>query len=92
MSLVAFEGGSIDAGSLIPENSPTSISSRGDVGVTNMSRQHKGLIGVRLKDDEAYGPTGEEFDGTNVIGKIDLDKVKIDFNNEKSIYIKEIKE
>ena len=92
VSLVAFEGGSIDAGSLIPENSPTSISSRGDVGVTNMSRQHKGLIGVRLKDDEAYGPTGEEFDGTNVIGKIDLDKVKIDFNNEKSIYIKEIKE
>ena len=39
-----------------------------------------------------HGPTGEEFDGTNVIGKIDLDKVKIDFNNEKSIYIKEIKE
>ena len=91
VSLVAFEGGSIEAGSLIPENSPSNTSYRGDVGVTNMSRQHKGLIGIRLKDDEAYGPTGEEFDGTNVIGKIDLDKVKVDFNDEKSIYIKEIK-
>jgi putative methanogenesis marker protein 3 len=91
VSLVAFEGGSVEAGSLTPENSPVGFSSRGDVGITNMSRQHKGLIGIRLKDDKAYGPTGEEFDGTNIVGKIDLDKVKIDFNKEKSIYIKEIK-
>lgn len=91
VSLVAFEGGSIEAGGLTPENSPSEASNRGDVGVTNMSRQHKGLIGVRLKEDKAYGPTGEEFDGTNIVGRIDLDKVKIDFNKEKSIYIKEIK-
>jgi putative methanogenesis marker protein 3 len=91
VSLVAFEGGSVEAGGLTPENTPIDASKRGDVGVTNMSRQHKGLIGVRLKEDKAYGPTGEEFDGTNLVGKIDLDKVKIDFNNEKSIYIKEIR-
>jgi len=91
VSLVAFEGGSVEAGALTPENTPVEVSNRGDVGVTNMSRQHKGLIGVRLKEDKAYGPTGEEFDGTNLVGKIDLDKVKIDFNKEKSIYIKEIK-
>ncbi|MCC7572443.1 MAG: methanogenesis marker 3 protein [Candidatus Methanofastidiosum sp.] len=90
VSLVAFEGGTVEAGGLTPENTPTGLSNRGDVGVTNMSRQHKGLIGVRLKEDKAYGPTGEEFDGTNLIGKIDLDKIKIDLNKEKSIYIKEI--
>ena len=89
--LVAFEGGSVEAGSLIPENMPVESSKRGEIGVTNMSRQHKGLIGIRLKDDKAYGPTGEEFDGTNIIGKIDLDKVKLDFNKEKVIYLKEIK-
>ncbi len=91
VSLVAFEGGSIEAAGLTPENSPVGTSNRGDIGITNMSRQHKGLIGVRLKDDKLYGPTGEEFDGTNIVGRIDLDKVKIDFNKEKSIYIKEIK-
>jgi UPF0288 family protein (methanogenesis marker protein 3) len=91
VSLVAFEGGGVEAGALTPENTPLEVSKRGDVGVTNMSRQHKGLIGVRLKEDKAYGPTGEEFDGTNLVGKIDLDKVKIDFNKEKSIYIKEMK-
>lgn len=91
VSLVAFEGGSVEAAGLTPENPPVELSNRGDVGVTNMSRQHKGLIGVRLKEDKLYGPTGEEFDGTNIVGKINLDKIKIDFNKEKSIYIKEIK-
>lgn len=91
VSLVAFEGGSVEAAGLTPENTPVEVSKRGDIGVTNMSRQHKGLIGIRLKEDKAYGPTGEEFDGTNLVGKIDLDKVKLDFNKEKSIYIKEIK-
>lgn len=91
VSLVAFEGRSFEASGLVPENIPVDISKKGDVGVTNMSRQHKGLVGVRLKDDESYGPTGEEFDGTNLIGRIDLEKVKIDFNSEKSIYIKEVK-
>ncbi len=91
VSLVAFEGRSFEASGLVPENTPIDISKRGDVGVTNMSRQHKGLIGVRLKDDKSYGPTGEEFDGTNIIGKIDLGDINIDLNKEKSIYIKEIK-
>jgi UPF0288 family protein (methanogenesis marker protein 3) len=76
---------------LIPENTPVGVSKGGDVGVTNMSRQHKGLIGIRLKEDKSYGPTGEEFDGTNIVGKITLDKVKIDFNKEKAVYLKEIK-
>jgi putative methanogenesis marker protein 3 len=91
VSLVAFEGGSVEAGDLIPENTPVGVSKGGDVGVTNMSRQHKGLIGIRLKEDKSYGPTGEEFDGTNIVGKITLDKVKIDFNKEKAVYLKEIK-
>lgn len=89
--LVAFEGGSVEAAGLTPENTPIEVSKRGEVGVTNMSRQHKGLIGVRLKEDKAYGPTGEEFDGTNIVGRIDLEKVKLDFNKEKAVYLKEIK-
>jgi len=89
--LVAFEGGSVEAAGLIPENPPVEVSRVGEIGVTNMSRQHKGLIGIRLKEDKSYGPTGEEFDGTNIIGKIDIDKLKIDFNKEKAVYLKEIK-
>ena len=33
---------------------------RGDMGVTNMSRPNRGLIGIRLQESDEFGPTGEE--------------------------------
>ncbi|MBD3227503.1 MAG: methanogenesis marker 3 protein [Candidatus Lokiarchaeota archaeon] len=52
------------------ENCPESIVKQGEVGITNSLRKLRGTIGIRLKEDEQYGPTGENFMGTNIIGKI----------------------
>jgi UPF0288 family protein (methanogenesis marker protein 3) len=35
-----------------------------------MSRRHVGMIGVRFEDNNEFGPTGEPFAGTNVVGNI----------------------
>ena len=42
----------------------------GLLGMTNMSRQWYGLLGVRFEESDEYGPTGEELESTNIIGKI----------------------
>lgn len=35
-----------------------------------MSRRHIGMVGVRFEDNEEFGPTGEPFQGTNIIGRV----------------------
>ncbi|MDY6930378.1 MAG: methanogenesis marker 3 protein [Halobacteriota archaeon] len=42
----------------------------GLLGMTNMSRQWYGILGVRFEGSDEYGPTGEELESTNIIGKI----------------------
>ncbi len=55
---------------LVPENLPIEIVKNGEIGVTNQAAKHAGLVGVRLEDNNRYGPTGEKFSGTNVIGRV----------------------
>lgn len=70
MKVVMFEGDKSLAKGLIPENTPERCVKKGNIGITNMSRRHIGMVGVRLEDNDEYGPTGEPFNGTNMIGKI----------------------
>ena len=35
-----------------------------------MSRRQIGVVGVRFEDNDEFGPTGEPFLGTNIVGKI----------------------
>lgn len=66
--LVLFQGNADEAGTLIPENLPKEEVKKGLLGVTNMSRpHHRGMMGIRLEDDKEYGPTGETFDGANIV-------------------------
>ncbi len=53
-----------------PENVPKTKVAAGEIGVTNQAAKRYGMIGVRLTDDEKYGPTGEKFECTNIIGKV----------------------
>ncbi len=53
-----------------PENIPKTRARAGDIGVTNQAAKRYGMIGVRLTDDDRYGPTGEKFECTNIIGKV----------------------
>jgi len=70
MKVIMFKGDSHEAKGLIPESNPQKCVQKGQIGITNMSRRHIGVIGVRFEDNDEYGPTGEPFNGTNIIGRI----------------------
>lgn len=81
MKVMMFKGSNKDAKGLIPENTPQKCVNAGEIGITNMSRRQIGLIGVRFENNDEYGPTGEPFGGTNIIGKVvkgleNLEKLK----------------
>lgn len=92
MPLVSFEGDSREAASLLPENPFDELSVRGEIAVTNMSRPNRGLVGVRLKQSNEFGATGEERYGTNVVGYVasSLDYLMKDLTDESIIYVREI--
>ena len=70
MKVMMFEGKAKEARGLVPENIPSQCVNAGQIGITNMSRRHVGMIGVRFEDNNEFGPTGEPFAGTNVVGNI----------------------
>jgi putative methanogenesis marker protein 3 len=55
---------------LIPENVPKNIVNPYEIGVTNTSSKFAGSIGIRLILSDKYGPSGEKFESTNIIGYI----------------------
>ena len=76
---------------IIPENCPTKTPEIDDLAVSNASRPAQGIVGVRLAENDEFGPSGEPFSGTNIIGKvIDTDKLK-KMKEGAVIYIREVK-
>jgi len=75
---------------ILPENTPTAEVPAFQIGVTNDVRKGTGTIGIRLSDNSEFGPTGEVFEATNIIGTI-LEPEKLTKLKEKEIlYIKEV--
>ncbi len=75
---------------LLPENKPTGPVPGGSIAVSNTVSKKIGLVGVKLKEDKRYGPSGEKFEATNLIGRVlDPDKLK-DVKEGETIYIKEV--
>jgi putative methanogenesis marker protein 3 len=70
MKVMMFRGNSKESKGLIPENNPVKCVKAGEIGITNMSRRQIGVLGVRFEDNDEFGPTGEPFQGTNIIGKV----------------------
>jgi len=70
MKVMMFKGNSKESKGLVPENSPERCVKAGEIGITNMSRRQIGVVGVRFEDNDEFGPTGEPFKGTNIIGKV----------------------
>jgi putative methanogenesis marker protein 3 len=70
MKVMMFKGNPKESKGLIPENNPKGCVKAGEIGITNMSRRQIGIIGVRFEDNDEFGPTGEPFKGTNIIGKV----------------------
>ncbi|AKB84185.1 methanogenesis marker 3 protein [Methanococcoides methylutens] len=55
---------------IFPENVPQGKVDGGEIGVTNQAAKRHGMVGVKLNDDDMFGPTGEKFTSTNIIGRI----------------------
>lgn len=89
MPMMTFYGDEERSKSLYPQDLFKKCK-KGDIGITNQSRPHHGLMGIRLEDSKEYGPTGEEPYGTNIVGKFidDLSKLS-EIEEEEIIYITE---
>ncbi len=73
-----------------PENVPKTKVNAGEIGVTNQAAKRYGIIGVKLTDDPKYGPTGEKFECTNIIGKV-IEPARLKGVREGDvIYIREV--
>ena len=94
MPLVTFEGNASVASSLVPENAFMLEKGvlRGEIGVTNMARPNRGLIGIRLESSNEFGPTGEEDHGTNMSGQVvsDLNAFMSGLKDGDIVYIREV--
>lgn len=76
---------------IMPENLPKGKILAGEIGITNQSAKRMGNIGVKTMEDELFGPTGEKFSSTNIIGRV-LDLKKLEGIREGDvIYISEAK-
>jgi putative methanogenesis marker protein 3 len=76
---------------ILPENKPKGVVKAGEIGVTNQAAKNAGLIGVKLEDDSKYGPSGEKFLATNIVGRIlDLEKLR-DVEEEETVYVLEVR-
>lgn len=75
---------------IIPENVPLTPVPPHVLALTNDSRKSRGIAGVRMVENAEYGPTGEPFGGTNVIGRIvDVDKLSL-IKDGAVVYIREV--
>jgi len=76
---------------ILPENKPVEVVRAGEIGVTNQAAKNAGLVGVKLVDDPKYGPSGEKFLATNIVGRIlDLEKLR-DVKEEETVYVLEVR-
>ena len=76
---------------LLPENKPTGPVPAGSIAVSNQISKKIGLVGMKLVDDKRYGPSGEKFEATNIIGRV-LEPQKLkDVSEGETIYIKEVR-
>ncbi len=94
MPLVTFEGNESIASSLTPENAFVQEIgvARGEIGVTNMARPNRGLIGIRLETSNEFGPTGEEDHGTNMAGTVvaDLNAMMSGLKDGDIVYVRNV--
>jgi putative methanogenesis marker protein 3 len=76
---------------LLPENKPLGPVPAGSIGISNQVAKKIGLVGVKLVDDRRYGPSGEKFEATNIIGRV-LEPEKLQGVSEgETVYVLEVR-
>lgn len=90
MNLIMFQAVNKEAKGLIPEKLPDGIVHAWDICVSNMACKHVGNIGIRFVDNTEFGPTGESFSSTNIIGRVVAGKENFESYKEgDTIYVRE---
>ena len=75
---------------LFPENTPVNIIKPYEIGVTNTSSKFEGSIGIRLMPSSEYGPSGEKFLSTNIIGNVSASHELLKVKREgETVYLTE---
>ena len=90
MNIIMFKAVNKEAKGLIPEKLPDNKVNAWEICVSNTACKHVGNIGIRFEDNSEFGPTGESFSATNVIGKVvaGFDNLKA-FKEGDTVYVKE---
>lgn len=90
MDILMFNAVKKEAKGLIPEKTPKDVVHAWDICISNMACKHIGNIGIRFVDNKEFGPTGEAFGSTNIIGKVvsGFDNLKA-FKEGDTVYVKE---
>ena len=93
MNIYMFDGDKDESKGLVPENTIADTYIAGTIGITNMSRKNVGLVGIRTVDSDEFGPTGEPFNATNVVGRVisDLEDLK-SIEDGDTVYVYEVYE
>lgn len=81
-----------DEPDLDPENVPTGLVSSGFIGITNSVVTRMGTIGIRLDESGEFGPTCENLESTNIMGKVlgnSQEQLK-KCNKDQIVYIEEV--
>jgi putative methanogenesis marker protein 3 len=76
---------------ILPENKPVDMVRAGEIGVTNQAAKNAGLVGVKLQDDPRYGPSGEKFLATNIVGRILAREKLRNVREEETVYVLEVR-
>lgn len=85
-----FKEKSSYAKTLFPENVPMKTVDSYQIGVTNTSSKFAGLIGIRLMASNEYGPTGEKFASSNILGEVLTSQELLKLKKEgDTIYVRE---
>ncbi len=76
---------------LLPENKPQGPVPAGSIAVSNSVAKRIGLVGIKTAADRRYGPSGEKFEATNVIGRVlEPEKLK-NVKEGETVYVLEVR-
>lgn len=85
-----FKGKPVKVLELVPENKPDEGAAigPGEIGLTNMAAKHAGMLGVRFSESTKFGPSGEKFSATNILGRVlDIEKLKKARESERVYFV-----
>jgi putative methanogenesis marker protein 3 len=88
-----FKGKTVHVVELIPENKPEegSTVAAGEIGLTNMAAKYAGMVGLRFGTSNKFGPTGEKYVATNIVGRVlNMEKLR-KTKDKETVYFTEVR-